>query len=734
MPCDCHILSTVEDDADEFAIQVTPETDSKDRALIYQWDNQRWSWLTDRAFVHAQIVPYGMQATRLMPDAGLMGPHTTKHFPNNSVKFIFSITNKKRSNLKKGQRIFIQHFENMQSWGVHGRNVTELMSVINISIHSTSGMGFRCDLCKGDYVLRGSDVSIKPGTARPMSITADAVHFMHHAGTVSVENCSFQGQGDDGLNIHGNFIVLNKIIKNGSLSLGTNNSFSKVQYIDETGPGWITSAPTYFVGDTVEFFSRQNLKNLTYPGRHQYRAKIVSATDKFVTFDKPLPPGLKRFDMFISVTRISRLRLVDTFFGNSNARGAVISAVNSTISDCTFANLSLSAITIFEGGCGAQPNIPDCPWCGDYTEGPLAHGITIRKNRFLACASDPATGVGSRGMIQIAGCHPKGQCGTFGDDLLDPLSPELHVYSNGFVLRLENFTVAGGNVFVSAMKYLDVACQMENRSVCTKELAGVKMGVYVRNTALDVFNGSKFIRVAYIDPLKNPWSRAGLWMQANLTSGIELKNGTEFFIAHWFPATNNGHEQKWIAGKTLGSRLEMKYGNSVSDDLPLVIDLPEEMGTISNQWTRHGDSGLSSALEWNPIDGWCDPGGTLPAPVVSKPDDHGKGRITETGVLLDDGSQVFVNIRISENHFVSPTQQLGQEIGKDMVYQWKNSFIHVGAVDGLHINDNRMVRHFNDINAPDLVLYSNSDSILTTNTCLSGANTRDCVISAHPTL
>ena len=92
------------------------------------------------------------------------------------------------------------------------------MSVVDVSIFSISGMGFRCDFCNGsgfccliglimsiccsNYLSRGvgkyrlilSKVIIKPGTVRPMSITADAVHFMHFSGHIEVTDSIFAGQ------------------------------------------------------------------------------------------------------------------------------------------------------------------------------------------------------------------------------------------------------------------------------------------------------------------------------------------------------------------------------------------------------------------------------------------------------------------------------------------------------------------------------------------------------------
>lgn len=113
-----------------------------------------------------------------------------------------------------------------------------------------------------------------------MSITADAVHFMHTSGKVVVADSSFGGQGDDGFNLHGNFIVLGRRI-NATTS----------EYVDETGPGWITATPTFIVGDTVEFYSRKTLAPLG-------RGLVAEATGKVVRFEAPIPEGTYYFSLF----------------------------------------------------------------------------------------------------------------------------------------------------------------------------------------------------------------------------------------------------------------------------------------------------------------------------------------------------------------------------------------------------------------------------------------------------
>lgn len=66
------------------------------------------------------------------------------------------------------------------------------------------GMGIYASLTT-NIELSGVAVAKKAG--RPMSITADAVHFSSCAGEIVIRDSLFEGQGDDGLNVHGKWQV-----------------------------------------------------------------------------------------------------------------------------------------------------------------------------------------------------------------------------------------------------------------------------------------------------------------------------------------------------------------------------------------------------------------------------------------------------------------------------------------------------------------------------------------------
>jgi hypothetical protein len=313
-----------------------------------------------------------------------------------------------RANIPLGLKLLIKHFGNMKSWGVYGVNVRGGLALHNTTLLSAAGMGFRCDFCEGEFAMVDSAIRsatlAHDGVDRKMSTTADAVHLMHHHGLILLDNMTIEGSGDDCFNAHGNFIVL------------TNASTDRLStgYIDETGPGWFPQAVTRMIGDTVQFYSRLTLRSLGPPN------KIVSVTGGFgynatVRFEHPIPSEVKRYDMFLSLDRISRVRVVRSSFGSaslpdSGGRGMLTSAQGVEVLNSTFHNLCINNNLLFMGGgCGAYE---------DYTEGPFARDVTISGNHFYRglCSSsglgDLETGAGggqsllNGAVVQISACTP----------------------------------------------------------------------------------------------------------------------------------------------------------------------------------------------------------------------------------------------------------------------------------------------------------------------------------------
>lgn len=500
---------------------------------------------------------------------------------------------------------------------------------------------------------------------------------MHHAGHITLLNSSFEGGGDDGFNVHGNFIVLKDIEQDidrlGPAEAGAAEGaarFPRVSYIDETGPGWITAAPTYFIGDAVEFYSRRTLQKL---GSNIVR----SATASEIVFEQSLPTELKKFDMLLSLRRIASLTIEGCFFGNSNSRGAVVSSVNCTIRNNTFANLTHPAVIFIEGGCGAN--------AGDYTEGPFSRNVLVEKNLFVnvATVGMSAASVNNLAMLQLTGCHPIGECGLTGQ-IPTNTGPTLQPPGGGIMRAVQIAFPSSFGANLHTLKF---------QAKHAGSLYGVSMGVY--ESSADGSHPTKLLG----STAGTAWKRGrdGSWNEAPITvsgsdggGNLTLQNGT-FWLALWYPSTTTLSMVSIPSGR-------MQYKSWVTAE-----GLQPSIGANWSGWQTHWYQGLPLAIEWDAVGGWCDLGGTLPPPVVSHAGDDGAGKITEPGAFVEQGS-VFSNITIRANDFIALTTPT-----RSQAKSWPNSFLHIGVVDGLTIESNRMVHVAGAARAaPDAVLYSNS--------------------------
>jgi hypothetical protein len=250
------------------------------------------------------------------------------------------------SSIKPGQSTFWKHFDNMQAWGVYGLRVQGLYMFDHVTLQSCAGMAYRCDYCNGTFDMQHSELN--PGPGRTMSSTADGVHFMHHRGLIKMRNSLVNGTGDDCFNVHGNFLVL-------AATQVPGHPADTVEYIDETGPGWFPAAPLGMIGDRVAFYSRLTLQQI---GDENI---LLGATGGFgenatLKFRDPVPAGVFRYDMLISLDRVASLDIESSTF-QRGGRGMVISAHGVRIRNNTFVDNGFgrgaNAILFLEGGCGA---------------------------------------------------------------------------------------------------------------------------------------------------------------------------------------------------------------------------------------------------------------------------------------------------------------------------------------------------------------------------------------------
>merc|ERR1712224_831416 len=102
--------------------------------------------------------------------------------------------------------------------GISGNELDHLV-VEDVTLFSMPGMGVICSRCKHvtmqrTHVLKRdwAHTSTHLTGRRPMSITADGAHFTSsRGGNVKLSGCTFEGQGDDGVNMPSRYWSMRQI-------------------------------------------------------------------------------------------------------------------------------------------------------------------------------------------------------------------------------------------------------------------------------------------------------------------------------------------------------------------------------------------------------------------------------------------------------------------------------------------------------------------------------------------
>jgi lysophospholipase L1-like esterase len=233
------------------------------------------------------------------------------------------------------------------------------MTIEDVTIHAQPGMGIVGQHSE-DLTMRG--VRIVPAAGDVVSTNTDATHFVSCAGYLNLENCQFEGQGDDCLNVHNYYYNLRRAERAYDLYLTKVDLHAGVlDYPD--------------LGDRLELVDRQSLavvKTVIVTSRENNEAGMFSR----VTFDGAVPDNLENY-LVINVTRLPKVRVIGCVVTSNLARGFLIKGRDVAIERCLIRETTGTGIKI-----GAE---------GQWHEGPGSAGVTIRYNRFIRCGGGEGT-------------------------------------------------------------------------------------------------------------------------------------------------------------------------------------------------------------------------------------------------------------------------------------------------------------------------------------------------------
>lgn len=192
-----------------------------------------------------------------------------------------------------------------------------------------------------------------------MSATADATHFNNCRGTVTLEDCLFEGMGDDATNIHSMYMVVTERVDARTVRLARGRHPHRMQAIPRPG-------------DRLEFGGGDN------PLVPYVTAVVETATPNpeagvaTIRFTEPLPVRTATEDVVGNASTCPVARILRCTVRRNRARGMLIQTRGVLLEDCVFEDVSGAALHI-------------CADANYWWEGLGVRDVTIRGNRFSRC-------------------------------------------------------------------------------------------------------------------------------------------------------------------------------------------------------------------------------------------------------------------------------------------------------------------------------------------------------------
>ncbi len=235
------------------------------------------------------------------------------------------------------------------------------VSLEEITVHYAEGMGLLAERCKDISLFR---FHVLPDEASPRCFTAaaDASHFVNCEGEIKLEECRFEKQMDDGVNVHGFYSPVVTQIDDRRLLLGWGHPEQR---------GVKMARP----GDRAAIMDARILR----PVWEGYLENLVMQKEGVLAeFDRNLPEFLPGNPVLENLTLSPDVIIRKCEFRKNRARGILLTCKNALVEDCLFE--TAGAAVYLEGEA--------CSW---YESG-ATDSIILKSNRFINCAYIPAWG------------------------------------------------------------------------------------------------------------------------------------------------------------------------------------------------------------------------------------------------------------------------------------------------------------------------------------------------------
>ncbi|GAA3615365.1 right-handed parallel beta-helix repeat-containing protein [Flavivirga amylovorans] len=225
-----------------------------------------------------------------------------------------------------------------------------------IIIHHALGMGFLFERTENITISNGG-VYTRDGSDRYISSTADATHFANCKGDILIENCRIEGMLDDGTNVHGTYVKVDKVVNE-------NTVIVELHHFEQAGFQFADS------GDEVWFVQKPN------PNRGEVNTvksvKFINDTFSKITFKEVIPTTLKKGDILENKTWNPNYTIRGCKISKHRARNLMLKTPLKIVVEGNYFSSDMSAI----GFRGETYN---------WYESGAVQDVVIRNNHFEYC-------------------------------------------------------------------------------------------------------------------------------------------------------------------------------------------------------------------------------------------------------------------------------------------------------------------------------------------------------------
>ncbi|MGK0290017.1 MAG: hypothetical protein ACI86H_001472 [bacterium] len=186
---------------------------------------------------------------------------------------------------------------------------TKNLELNNVNVYHAGSMGLIAERSE-NITLDSFNVMLRKGSGRMITATADATHFCNVKGAIIIKNCTFENMLDDGSNIHGTYVRVNKIIDDYTLAVETYHPHQSGFLFGEEG-------------DVVQVLDQKNLQTITEPMILK-KVKRVNEKISFITFNKPITNKVALYDGIENISWQPTAIIENNVIRNNRARSLIL--------------------------------------------------------------------------------------------------------------------------------------------------------------------------------------------------------------------------------------------------------------------------------------------------------------------------------------------------------------------------------------------------------------------------